>query len=450
MRTDVFHEQFFRYLLLSPIKALRLIFRSKLSPETIKSSLSDLVDTDATTLPYNKEVMKQIEQAKDAGYKIVLATAAHEKIAGKVAQYLGVFDDVIATTDTYNCKGLNKLKKMQEYAQGNPFEYIGDSQADIAIFNQAKKSYVVGSLNYDNAVRIKGRPPIPKSILKAMRPHQWAKNSLIFLPLLTSHTFNASEVLISLFGFVCFSLAASAVYIINDMLDIEDDRRHFSKRNRPFAKGMLSIKQGIFISGILFLATLFLSYILLYHGIVVLCVYIALTFFYSSYLKSQPMMDVFCLSLLYSIRVFYGHVINGIDQSSWLLAFCSFFFLSLAFMKRSAEIEKVATKAESLAQRRGYGQKDEFLLKTAGICSGLISILVLCLYISSEKVSILYANPDFLWVAAYVLLFWKLRMWLVTTRGKMDQDPVLYTLKDPVSYVVAGLVIIFGLFAKVF
>jgi len=448
--TDILREQLIRSFALSPWGTLKILFKGRFRPERVKAAITDKIDIDPKTLPYNAQVLALIHQVRKEGRPVVLATASHEKVAHKIAKFLGVFDAVLATTDTYNCKGKKKVALMQDFAQGRPFDYVGDSRADLAIFKEAQTPYIVGKLPYpERHQRIK-RPGIFKPFLKAIRPHQWSKNALIFLPLLTSHNLSWATVMTAIFGFICFSLAASAIYVINDMVDVEDDRHHPEKKNRPFAKGDLTIDEGIWLSLILLASTIILSYIWLPAGLWVLCSYISLTFLYSFSLKTQAVLDVFCLSTLYAIRVLYGQVINQIESSSWLLAFCVFFFLSLAFMKRTAEIEKTERKEQPLMNRRGYQTEDGFLLKTAGISSGLLSILVLTLYINSDKVTKLYGYPDFLWGAAYVLLYWKLRLWLIATRGNMNQDPVLFALKDPISYGTGILVILFGALAKGF
>ncbi len=448
INTDVLREQLIRSFAISPWGTLKILFRSGFRPERVKAALVDKVDIDPKTLPYNADVLALIHQAKKEGHPVVLATASHEKIANRIAKFLGIFDAVIATTDTHNCKGKKKVALMQDFAKGRPFDYVGDSRADLAIFKEARTPYIVGRLAYSGLHQRIARPRIFKPFLKAIRPHQWSKNALIFLPLLTSHNLTWAPIMTALFGFICFSLAASAIYIINDMVDVEDDRHHPEKKNRPFARGDLTIDEGIWLSLLLLASTIFLSYVWLPAGLWVLAGYITLTFFYSFSLKAQPVLDVFCLSTLYAIRVLYGQVINEIESSSWLLAFCVFFFLSLAFMKRTAEIEKTQRKEQPLMTRRGYQTADDFLLKAAGVGSGLLSILVLMLYINSDKVTKLYVYPDFLWGAAYVLLYWKLRLWLIATRGNMNQDPVLFALSDPVSYTTAALVILFGALAK--
>jgi 4-hydroxybenzoate polyprenyltransferase len=433
---------------ISPWKTLKILIQQGFRPERVKAAIAAQIETDPTTLPYNEEVLALIHQVKKEGRQVVLATASHEKVAMQIAKHLKVFDAVLATTDTFNCKGRKKLNKMKEFAKGAPFDYVGDSRADVAIFNESHTPYIVGGLAYAKAHQRIPRSSILKPFLAAIRPHQWAKNGLIFLPLLTSHHLTWATLLTGVLGFICFSLAASAIYLINDMVDVEDDRHHPEKKNRPFAKGDLTIDEGIWLSLILLGATFLFSLLWLPAGLWVLGGYIALTFLYSFSLKSQPVWDVFCLSTLYAIRVLYGQVINAIDSSSWLLAFCVFFFLSLAFMKRTAEIEKTLRKEQPLMTRRGYQIEDDSLLKIAGISSGLLSILVLILYINSNKVAALYHHPDFLWGVAYVLLFWKLRLWLIATRGNMNQDPVIFALRDPVSYIIGGLVILFGVLAK--
>jgi len=448
IHTDILREQLIRSFAISPWQTLKLLFRQRFRPEKIKAAIVNEMKTDPATLPYNTEVMALIHQAKKDKRLVVLATATHEKVAHQIASYLGIFDAVLATSHTHNCKGRKKLLTMQEFAAGRPFDYVGDNRADLPIFNKSQTAYIVGGLAYSHKHERFTRPSIFLPFLKAIRPHQWAKNGLIFLPLLTSHFLSLRTLSIGVFGFICFSLAASAIYLINDMADVEDDRHHPEKKKRPFARGDLTIDQGIWLSLTLLTSAIVLSYLWLPEGLWVLIGYIFLTFLYSFSLKSQPILDVFCLSTLYAVRVLYGQVINDIEQSSWLLAFCVFFFLSLAFMKRTAEIEKANRNEQPLETRRGYQLQDDLLLKIAGASSGLLSILILTLYINSTQVTKLYAHPDFLWGSAYVLLYWKLRLWLIALRGEMNQDPVLFALKDPISYLVGIIIFLFGVFAK--
>ena len=448
IRTDILREQLMRAFATSFWSTVKMLFREKFQPERVKTALADKIDIDPATVPYNWDVLKIIRQARDNGQQVILATAAHEHAAHKIAGYLNLFDGVLATTQSHNCKGKNKLAIMKAFAGTNPFDYIGDSTADLTIFPHAQKSYIVGKMAYPKPHCRIAKPSVFRPVLRAMRPAHWVKNALVFLPLLTSHNLTLTTFLTAVIGFICFSLTASAIYIINDMADVEDDRHHPQKKHRPFAKGDLTIDEGMGLSLVFLAAAGFISFLFMPAGLWVLGSYACLTFLYSFSFKTQAILDVFCLSTLYTIRVLYGQVINNIHSSSWLLAFCIFFFLSLAFIKRVAEIEKNKEGEQPLSLRRGYIPEDILLIKIAGISSGLISLLVLALYINSDKVTQLYHYPDALWGAAYVLLYWKLRLWLIASRGQMNQDPVIFAVRDPVSYLTGSLVILFGLIAK--
>lgn len=346
INTDILREQLTRSFATSFWKTVKILFESKFRPECVKAAVADKIMIDPQTLPYNAEVLSLIHQAKKEGRLVVLATATHEKVAHRIAQFLGIFDAVLATTDRYNCKGGKKVAMMQDFAKGRPFDYVGDSRADLVIFKEAQTPYIVGGLPYAGRHQRIKRPDIFKPFLKVIRPHQWSKNAIIFLPLITSYNLTWATVMTGVLGFICFSLAASAIYIINDMVDVEDDRHHSEKKNRPFAKGDLTIDEGIWLSFILLTSTIILSYVWLPAGLWVLCSYVILGSLYSFSLKTQVILGAFCLSTLYTLRVLYGQVINQGESSFWLLGFCAFFFLSLAFMKRTGGIEK--------KQRQGY------------------------------------------------------------------------------------------------
>jgi len=312
--TDILREQLIRAFAIAPWTTFKMVLQQKFRPERIKEAMAQQVDVDPATLPYNVEVLNLIDQAKKEGRLVVLATATHESIAHRIAQHLGVFDAVLATTNTYNCKGQKKLALMQEYARGRPFDYVGDSRADIIIFKEAHTAYIVGKLPYKNPHHRMRRPLVLLSFLKAIRPYQWTKNGLIFLPLLTSHQLTGTTIMKSAIGFICFSLAASAIYIINDMVDVEDDRHHLQKKDRPFAKGTLTIDEGIWFSSLLLGVATLASFVLLPVGLWVLCSYIILTFLYSFSFKTQPILNVFCLGTLYALCIFYGQVIIPISD----------------------------------------------------------------------------------------------------------------------------------------
>jgi phosphoserine phosphatase len=336
IKTDIMREQLMRSFGISSWKTLKVLFKSRFQPERAKAAIVDKIDIDPKTLPYNEEVLALIHQAKSEGRQVVLATATHEKVANRIAEYLGIFDAVLATTDTYNCKGKNKVAMMRDFAKGCPFDYVGDSRADLPIFKEAKVPYVVGGLPYlEQHQRIK-RPSIIKPCLKVMRPYQWSKNALIFLPLIISHNISWPVIMAAILGFICFSLVTSTLSIINDMVDVEDDRHHSEKKNRPFAKGDLTIDEGLKLSFALLISAITMSFIWLSSGLWILCGYGILSFLYRFLLKVQrSILSIFCLSILYASRVFYGQAINHIEASAWLLLACMLFFLILAFTKKS-------------------------------------------------------------------------------------------------------------------
>jgi 4-hydroxybenzoate polyprenyltransferase len=284
-----------------------------------------------------------------------------------------------------------------------------------------------------------------KSVLKELRIHQWAKNLLVFLPLITSHQINWHILGIASLGFVCFSLAASSVYILNDLFDLEDDRRHPLKRNRPIASGDLGIIPAIVLMGSLIVALGALSIYIPKGALVILGIYYGITILYSWVLKEMPVIDIYALSALYSIRVLFGHAITGIPPTSWLIIFCLFFFLSLASLKRVSELTQVKEHNQTLSKRRGYCVQDLSVLIPTGIGCALSSILIFGLYINSDQVKLLYAHPDRLWGCACLLLFWKLRLWFLGGRGLIDQDPVIFVLRDKVTIAI-GLGVLLSAF----
>lgn len=309
IKTDILREQLVRSFATSPWQTVKMLFRQKFRPERLKDAVANKVDIDPATLPYNADVLALVHQAKKEGRVVVLATATHEYVARKIAGHLGVFDAVLATTDTHNCKGSQKLAAMQAFAAGQPFDYVGDSRADLKIFQSAQTPYIVGGLKYARPHRRIVRPSILKPFLKAIRPHRWIKNSLTFLPLLINHPLTGWVALKGMLGFACFSLTASAVYVIHDMATVEDDRHHPKKKERPFAKGDLTIDEGTGMSLALLATAITLSCLWMPAGLWILGGYVILAFAYASSVKTRSVWSVFCSGALYALRVVYGLVI---------------------------------------------------------------------------------------------------------------------------------------------
>ena len=283
------------------------------------------------------------------------------------------------------------------------------------------------------------------AIAKAARPHQWVKNLLVFVPIAAAHTILRLDLLItSTVTFVVFSLSASAIYILNDISDIQSDRQHPRKRNRPFAAGDLSVPFGTILAiGLLGLA-LGVSTFVSWRLVLVVGIYIAVASGYSLVLKRRPVVDVFTLTSLYILRIVAGGVSTGTPLSSWLLAFALFFFLSLAFVKRYTEL---LTTDGSIASR-GYRRDDSLWMHAIGTSAGYMAVLVLALYVTSPDTAGLYSRPQIVWLLCPLLLFWLTRLWFRAGRGLVDDDPVLDALKDSASYATAAVA--FGIIVAAF
>lgn len=280
--------------------------------------------------------------------------------------------------------------------------------------------------------------------IRALRIYQWAKNMLLFLALFMSHRILETQLLKqTIIAFLSFSLCASAVYILNDLFDLESDRKHPSKKKRPLASGQISVVSGKLAIPILLLASFLWSIMFLPMTFTIaLIIYLTITTSYTLYLKEKLFIDVIVLGALYSLRVLAGGLSTGIEVSSWLLGFSWFFFLSLAFMKRYTDLLLIKNTNQEELFGRGYSIINLSIVQKIGIISGVVSLLILALYINSEQVMILYKNPFLIWLALPIIFYWLLHMWMVAHRGKMSDDPIIYAFKDKSSYIAFLIIII--------
>ena len=288
-----------------------------------------------------------------------------------------------------------------------------------------------------------GSPAKPQllALLRALRVHQWVKNLLVIVPVILDHKLFQPPVMVkALIAFAAFCCAASGAYVLNDLLDRDADRQHRIKRSRPFAADALSRSFGVVLVPLLFAAALLCSLWLPPRFLVLLALYVVLTTAYSIYLKQIAVLDVLLLAGLYTLRVLAGVAASHVRFSTWLLAFSMFLFLSLAFLKRYAELSELQGGAAEGLARRGYLRGDREWLGSMGGASGYLSVLVLALYINSQEVVALYRNPLLLWLICPLLLFWISRMWLLAHRGRIHQDPIVAAVRDPASYVIGALV----------
>jgi 4-hydroxybenzoate polyprenyltransferase/phosphoserine phosphatase len=452
--SDLLLESGLAYVRDNPLSFLALVVWLATSGKAgLKSRIANEVELDVTTLPYNETVLEFVRTEKSRGRRIVLATASHVSYARKIADHLQVFDQVLGT-DEVNLSAHRKAERLVTEFGDKGFDYMGNASADLPIWKHARQAYVVNARKgvVANAIghgNVEGvfdtRDGQLTVFLRAMRFHQWMKNLLVFAPLLAAHQFANVDLLSrGLLTFVVFGLCASSVYILNDLIDLQDDRHHPTKRNRPFAAGSLSISAGLLAAPILLgLAFGAALWLLPWQFTATLACYYLLTLAYSLVLKRLMMVDVIVLGILYTLRIVGGTFALGLSLTFWLLAFSMFIFLSLALVKRYAELVDARRKGEpAKARGRGYFPSDLEMLSSLGGASGYLAVMVLALYIQDSKTIAMYSHPEFIWMSCPLLLFWISRTWMITHRGEMHDDPVVFAIKDKVSILVG---VLFGL-----
>ena len=447
VRTDLFWEGLLAVVKHYPWRIPRLVYWLCRGREKAKAFVARLVGFDPTILPYEGELLDYLRERKAAGDRLVLATASHRRLARAVARHLGLFDDVIATTGRRNLKSRAKLASIRDSMGGGSFVYAGDSVADRPIWEAASASILVNASTADVDRQrqagkleklVQTRNSRLRPFVRTMRPHQWAKNVLIFVPLLASHLYGSEgAVLQAMLGFVAFSLCASGVYFLNDLLDLDADRRHRSKQHRPLACGDLTIPLGLMGAAILPLAAFALSALFLpWPFVLCLLGYYLLTNSYSFFLKRISTADVMTLALLYTMRIVAGALAIDVVLSSWLLAFSMFAFVSLAYLKRYIEIAALGDGADNV-HGRGYSAADSETMFVLGSASMIASVVVLSLYVNTQEGEAGYRSPYVLWLLCLLVLYWGNRIWIGARRGKITEDPVIFAVKDKVSRLVA-------------
>lgn len=458
IKTDLLLESASNNLIANPLNVFRLICLLNRSIVVLKTYLAKFYLIDPVSLPYNSFFVDWLKKQKDLGRKIILATASHRIFADKIADHLGFFDEVLATEGYLNLKAENKrVCLVQRFGVGG-FDYVGNHEQDFVVWRSARKAYVVSSSPvFINRVKALGnldevfsteRLSFASSFLRAMRLHQWIKNCLIFVPLLAAHRFSDSVSLTNMFfAFLLFGLVASSVYILNDLVDVTDDRYHHRKRFRPFASGDLSLLMGWLAWPALLLSAFALSGLFLPVSFTaVLSAYFALTLAYSLRLKQIAILDVLTLAGLYTLRIIAGAVAISVPLSFWLLTFSMFIFLSLAFIKRFSELQSARNSGhEGTIRGRGYFHQDLELVSSMGSGAGYLSVLVLALYIQDAHTSVLYSTPQIIWLACPILLYWISRVWLIAHRGHIHDDPIIFAIRDRASWLV--LAFFLGVFA---
>lgn len=445
---DTLHENLMALVRQSPGSLLSLPFWLSAGKAKMKQEMATRAPFDATNLPLNAALLEFLRKERATGRRIVLATAADAKIAARVAEEVGLFDEVIASDGARNLSSDAKRAALVERFGERGFDYIGNEKADEAVWGAARKALVVGGTRQvamaSRVAEVERSFPAPNGgimvWLKAIRLHQWVKNALIFVPALLAHrVLDPLVIFDSILAFIAFGLCASSVYVINDLLDLSADRRHPRKIKRAFAAGLLSVRGGGLVAAALLSSSILVALFVGLKFAGVLAGYYVLTWSYSLRLKRAALVDVMTLAGLYTIRIIAGAAATAIPLSFWLLAFSVFIFLSLGIVKRYTELDEMRKANKISTHGRGYSPADLPLLMTLGVTAGYCTIVVMALYINSTDSQALYSHNKPLWLICPLLLYWISRVWLLTTRGQMHDDPVVFALRDKISLVVLGL-----------
>lgn len=411
---------------------------------------------EARLLPYEEELVEYLHAARQRGHHLVLATAADRAVAERVNAHLQLFDEVLASDGRTNLKGATKAAALVQRFGERKFRYVGNDRSDLPVWQHADAAVLVNaSAGVARAAsrvtrverRIERRRAWPRTVLRAVRPHQWAKNFLVFVPLITANAFQEyASVANAAMMFLAFCLAASGVYLVNDVTDLDADRQHPRKRLRPFASGDLPLGVGMILALALLLVggTLGAKIGFFY----VIALYVGCSLGYSLKLKELPLVDVFALAGLYTLRVFGGGEASQHRLSPWLLGFSVFLFLSLAVLKRVSELRALPASSTDSVGRRGYRSGDVGVLQSIGIGSSFVAAAVLALFVQSDWVAARYAKPELLWATVPLVLFWQCRLWLATGRRYMHDDPIVYAASDWVSWLTGAAVVAIFLLAR--
>ncbi len=455
VKLDTLHQALFLLLRRSPASIFRIPGWIAKGKAHLKDQVMQRVTLDASALPYHKEFLAYLRKEHERGRPLILATASNYRTANAVADHLGLFSDTLSSTIDTNMRHAQKLATIQECFPA--FGYAGNDAADFPIWDAADEIILVNPTQVArekyaaNADRIfvESRP-VARMLVKAMRCQQWLKNLLIFSPVLLAHKFtDLGTLLQAVTAFFAFSLAASSIYILNDLFDLSADQHHPRKCHRPFAAGDLSITVGALLIPLLALLSIILGMLLPLPFFLTLLAYYAITTLYSWRLKQMEIIDVLTLAILYSMRIVAGSAATGTPASSWFIIFAIFLFLSLALVKRLSELREIKDSEpfDQTHRERGYTVDDLPLLMAFGTASGYLSAFVFTMYLSSEWVTQLYRRPDLLWLFCPLLLYWITRIWMLAWRGQMHDDPLAFAAKDPHTYVVGVLSIAIILFA---
>ncbi len=444
-RTDTLHEALLAVVASAPAALGGILAAGRAGKAAVKRRVAEVAVIPAEALPLNEEVLELVRMARAEGRPTALVTAADEAQARAVAEATGLFDEVIATGSPAalgrNLGGAAKAEALISRFGAGGFDYVGDARVDLPVWKAARRAITVRA---SAALRVAAEaanpdavhldPPLPpyrraRRYLRALRPYQWAKNMLVFLPAIAAQEISALPA--ALAAFIAFCFTASSVYVVNDLLDLAADRAHPRKRRRPFAAGDIPLAHGVAMAVFLVCAAIAVALI----GarpifLIPLISYYIGTCAYSFWLKRKLIIDIMALGGLYTARLVAGAAATAIPLSPWMMAFSMFLFLALACVKRQAELMDVEALGADGLPGRAYEAGDLPVIRGIALSSTHAAVLVLALYIASDDVAGTYGDPTLLWILCPILLYWLLRMVMVTHRGRMTDDPIVFTARD--------------------
>lgn len=438
---DIVWEAWFALLRQRPVKAMYALVLALTRSGRFHRYLAACAQIEASVLAYDEGVLTRLRRAKAAGRRLVLTTALPQPWGQSVASYLGLFDDVLVSDAGASRHAESKGRVLRERFGERGFDYVGG--ANPAVWSLVRSGWLVAGGTSSAAgsgvpARVEDvivrRAASGRAWLRQLRLHQWLKNLLVFVPLVASRRFTDPEVVeATVAAFLAFGLVASGNYILNDLFDLYHDRHHPRKRYRPLAAGLLTIRASVLVMAALFAGGAAIAAFLPAAFGEVLLLYLAGTLAYSLRLKRSAPLDTFTLAGLYTLRVFAGNAATKLPPSFWLLAFSVFLFLSLAMAKRHAELLSAGARGDDAPRGRGYLAADREMVSQLGVGAGYISVLVLALYLNSPQAALLYSRPHVLWLLCLLLLYWITRLWLIAHRGQLDDDPVVFAIRDRLS-----------------
>ncbi len=449
LRSDIAYESFWAGLSDDWRALPRLLKGLAQGPQELRRQLARSDRTDPATLPYNPAVLDYIRDWRARGGRTALVTGRDRLWAEKIAAALGLFDEVHGAAPGLDLGPASKPAWLVEHFGAGRFAYLGRGRADLPNWQNAGLIVTLDSSAALDARLGELGPPVvrltrearvgPPAILRALRPHQWLKNLLVFVPMLAAHEIGAVTIGQTTLAFVAFCLVASSVYIVNDLFDLRADRNHPRKRLRPFASGAVAIPTGMATALTLILAGLAIGHALGPKFFAALLFYSVTTAAYSLIFKRRLVIDICLLAGLYTVRILGGGFATGISLTVWLLGLSVFFFFSLAAVKRQAELVDSRIRGAAGASGRGYQVEDLPIVSTMAVAAGYVSVLIMALYVNQPQVVQFYSYPKALWGICPIMLYWLSRMVMVTHRGEMNDDPLVFAARDGTSLLCLGL-----------